>query len=95
MTPLERLQFWVANQCDGDWEHGTGVRIETLDNPGWMVTIDLSATPLADVGFPRVIQQRSEIDWVQIEVSGGSFIGCGGSGNLTELIERFLDLVGV
>ncbi len=34
---LSRLQRWYSAQCDGDWEHGLGVRIETLDNPGWMV----------------------------------------------------------
>lgn len=33
---LERLEEWFENNCDGDREHGAGIRIETLDNPGWM-----------------------------------------------------------
>jgi len=26
------LLNWFRNHCDGDWEHGSGVHIETLDN---------------------------------------------------------------
>jgi len=32
---MERIQDWYRRQCDGDWEHSYGVKIETLDNPGW------------------------------------------------------------
>jgi hypothetical protein len=31
-------------QCDGDWEHGLGVTIETSDNLVRQVSIDLSGT---------------------------------------------------
>jgi hypothetical protein len=41
---LERLQRWYLGECNGDWEHSYGVRIDTLDNPGWIVTIDLHET---------------------------------------------------
>ena len=43
---LVRLQLWYSRQCDGDWEHGLGIRIESLDNPGWSVRIDLKGTNL-------------------------------------------------
>ena len=32
---LSALENWYAGQCNGVWEHGCGVRIDTLDNPGW------------------------------------------------------------
>ena len=38
-APLSYLTAWFARQCDGDWEHDLGIRIETLDNPGWAVDI--------------------------------------------------------
>jgi hypothetical protein len=38
------LQGWYAAQCDGDWEHERGVKIETLDNPEWAIRIDLEGT---------------------------------------------------
>ena len=36
---LQALQQWYLAQCDGDWEHGYGVSITTLDNPGWSLDI--------------------------------------------------------
>ena len=35
---LSWLQQWYSAHCDGEWEHGFGVTIATLDNPGWSVT---------------------------------------------------------
>ena len=43
---LSSLQRWYSSQCDGDWEHQLGVEITTLDNPGWLVRIELRHTPL-------------------------------------------------
>jgi hypothetical protein len=93
MNPLERLQAWVSRQCDGDWEHGAGFRLETLDNPGWMLTVDLSATKYGSIGPLRMTEQRSEIDWIQLELTNETFVACGGIANLTEIVERFLSLV--
>ena len=38
------LSDWYESNCNDDWEHGYGVKIETLDNPGWLVQIDLFGT---------------------------------------------------
>jgi len=46
---LVQLPQRYRGQCDGDWEHSYGVKIETLDNPGWLVTIDLTDTTLGGV----------------------------------------------
>ncbi|MGW1432997.1 Imm53 family immunity protein [Streptomyces sp. NPDC002431] len=43
---MDWLQGWYSAQCDEDWEHEWGVRINTLDNPGWSVRIDLEDTDL-------------------------------------------------
>jgi hypothetical protein len=90
---LARLQAWYRSQCDGDWEHSYGVKIETLDNPGWLVTIDLADTEWEHLSQPRKIVQRSDTDWVQSEVAERKFIGCGGVGNLGEVLELFLGIV--
>ena len=47
---LEWLQSWSSEQCDGDWEHEWGVTIETVDNPGWFVKVNLEETALAGSG---------------------------------------------
>jgi Immunity protein 53 len=86
------LQAWYLSQCDGDWEHSYGVKIETLDNPGWIVTIDLNETVLYELEIPLARVDRSASDWVQHEVSNGKFTACGGPQNLEELVGEFLKL---
>ncbi len=51
MGLVEQIQAWYAAQCDGGWEHQYGVSIETLDNPGWCVMVDLSGTSLENISF--------------------------------------------
>ena len=66
---LPWLQNWYAAQCDGDWEHHYGITIQTLDNPGWLVVINLAETPLEDATFQPVDESyRSEENWVDCRV---------------------------
>ena len=51
MSSLTRLQKWYHSMCDGDWEHCYGVKIDTSDNPGWIVEIDIIDTPLENKPF--------------------------------------------
>jgi hypothetical protein len=92
-TLLQRLQNWYLQECNGDWEHSYGVKIETLDNPGWLVTIDLTETNWEQLRVARRSTERSENDWVQVEVSSGKFVGCGGPMNLEEVLTLFFELV--
>jgi hypothetical protein len=85
-----RLQAWFANQCDDNWEHDRGVRIDTLDNPGWHVRIDVTGTPLEERLFVSVDTERKEGDWLRCNVKNGVFEGFGGAENLTEILESFL-----
>jgi hypothetical protein len=87
---LSRLQRWYSAQCDGDWEHGLGVRIESLDNPGWMVSIHLAGTPLETTEFPEVRKIEDEREWVDCRVVGGEFHGAGGPHMLGAIIEIFV-----
>lgn len=48
---LQWIQEWYKSNCDGYWEHMYGVKIDTLDNPGWIVHIDLIDTPLEQKEF--------------------------------------------
>lgn len=88
--PIYRLQQWYSAQCNGDWEHSYGIKIDTLDNPGWILTVDLAETNLAGVLVPRDRVVRSEHDWAQHEILDDKFIACGGPFNLEELVTRFL-----
>ena len=91
MDALVRLQKWYASQCDGHWEHQYGVKIDTLDNPGWTVTVDLEETALEDVRWVGIVHERSENDWVHCRLKDRQFHGYGGPGNLGEILTIFLD----
>jgi hypothetical protein len=90
---LERLVTWYRAQCNGDWEHQHGVRLGTLDNPGWSLDVSLIDTPAELTTAPRTMTERSEHDWVFFEVKDGHFRGRCGPGNLAEMLAVFLDLV--
>ncbi|HEX4496529.1 MAG TPA: immunity 53 family protein [Thermoanaerobaculia bacterium] len=78
MATLDRFQKWFASQCDGDWEHGTGIRIETLDNPGWSICINIEGTSLEGRKMPLFAIERSEEDWLHASSAGAEFrIRCG------------------
>jgi hypothetical protein len=86
---LTRLQRWYSSQCDGDWEHQLGVKVETLDNPGWLVKIDLKDTPLEKYDF-AVVRVEDEREWIDCTVADGTFRGAGGPHMLGAIIEVFV-----
>ncbi|MET9057189.1 immunity 53 family protein [Streptomyces antibioticus] len=83
------LQHWYEAQCDGDWEHEWGVRIATLDNPGWTVHIDLEETSLTGRPYTPVNVRRSDSDWVMAKVSDDAFEASCGPLNLDETLRLF------
>lgn len=92
MEELNRLQQWYKLHCDGDWEHVYGIRIETMDNPGWKLSVDLTDTLLEEAAFTPI--ERGDCEgcgsWICCRKEGDCFVGMGGSQDLTELIDIFL-----
>ncbi len=87
------LQAWYLEQCDGDWEHNHGVKIDTLDNPGWMVAIDVLGTPMEGETFSRIEKHHSEHDWVISWLEDSKFQAACGPTNLIEALETFREWV--
>lgn len=90
MNPLSALQEWYASVCDGDWEHSSGVRIETLDNPGWMLVVDLEGTPL----HGRLCGAGHESDgggWITVASDGSAFVAACDPLSLEKAIEAFVE----
>ncbi|MFG2672166.1 immunity 53 family protein [Streptomyces sp. NPDC048445] len=86
---LDWLQNWYAQQCDGDWEHEWGVKIATLDNPGWTIEIDLKETDLEEREYTLQEVGRSAQDWVRTWTVERTFHAACGPGNLTEALTLF------
>ncbi len=89
---IEWLQQWYSHQCDGDWEHENGIRIETLDNPGWSISIDLIGTELEGLEVPYTVQELSLEIWRGYSVNNNVFKGVGSPGELINLIKIFQEL---
>lgn len=101
---LARLMRWYESQCDGEWEHEFGLKIESMDDPGWWVRIDLAYTGISRSDIRERIEHRAENDWIECRAEPGCvftsdaqdcghFVGMGGPHNLGEIIEYFLQLV--
>ena len=89
-SAISELERWYASQCNGNWEHSYGVKIETLDNPGWRVRIALQGTKRQDAKLERVRINRADDDWVQYWVEKMQFNIVCGPKNLSEAIAIFV-----
>ncbi|MCA8031459.1 MULTISPECIES: Imm53 family immunity protein [Burkholderia] len=84
---IDALQHWYTSQCDDVWEHSYGVKISTIDNPGWEVRINgVSGRKLIDINA-----ERDESDWISVTATKEEFVGYGGSSNLKEILMLAMD----
>ena len=89
MNDIQWLENWYRSQCDGDWEHCYGVRISTLDNPGWAVQINLNETPLFGEPFDTINIDNGDDDWIICRIRDGYFEGNGDPDKLEKIISIF------
>ena len=96
MDLLYALQEWYAAQCDGEWEHQRGIKIESCNNPGWSVNIDLFGTNLTSRKF-RPIAENVDTNccqqgdrWLCCRVDDGVWHGAGDETKLPVIIQTFL-----
>lgn len=87
--PMAWLADWYRARCDGDWEHQYGIRIGTLDNPGWSLDVDLAGTPEAGRTKKSSLVERSDSDWLFCEANEDVFRARGGPENLGEVLGAF------
>ena len=96
MDVLKGIQEWYQKQCDGEWEHQKGITIESCDNPGWWVKIDLQGTNLENKEFKEIkigdfSRNMPEPPWILIYVENGVFDGSGDAMQLENILQCFLD----
>lgn len=66
------------------------MKLQTLDNPGWHLVIDLVGTAVENATFEPVKIDRADDDWIDARIKGKTFEGAGGPRNLDELLSIFL-----
>ena len=87
------LSKWYQSNCDGFWEHMYGIQIDSLDNSGWKVDIDLIDTLLEDREFEKIQIKNSDADWILCFVENDVFKGRGDPSKLKEILIVFKDWV--
>ena len=87
------LQEWYRQNCNDQWENFYGIKIETLDNPGWRVCIDLKETKYENLTLKKVEKDRGISDWITYEIVDGAFVGAGDCTKLGELLQAFREQV--
>ena len=98
---IGRLMRWYASHCDGEWEHAYGITIETLDNPGWRIKIDLKDTGLDPNSFQPVVEGEDDGNhrddgsqigpWLTTHTDEGLWTAACSPDNLARVLELFLD----
>lgn len=90
-TGSEMLQEWFRAACNGRWEHERGISIQTLDNPGWSLTVDLMGTALSGATMDPYTHEGSEDDWVFCKIESDQFKAYGDPSKLVWMIDYFCE----
>jgi len=68
------LERWYVAHCDGEWEHQYGVQIDTLDNPGWSITLDVGDEAVAF----EPVEWEEGTEWLYARLEDGQIkVACG------------------
>jgi Immunity protein 53 len=91
---------WYQSHCDDSWEHQYGIRLETLDNPGWHLTVDLIHTDLQGRTMADVCEGVSPEEhptaarWIHCFVRNNKFEGACDPTQVARLFETFTQFSG-
>ncbi|WP_193213787.1 immunity 53 family protein [Luteolibacter marinus] len=97
---LGPLIDWYEAQVDGAWEHRHGLKLESLDNPGWLLTVDLMHTDLNGQTMADLSEGCSPDghpvapNWIHCRIADGRFLGACDPRQLPRLLRVFIDLSG-
>lgn len=75
--------------------HNYGIKIETIDNPGWEITIDLEEIT-GEISLKKIewnIIGDFDDKWIGYKIENNKFNGAGSTKNLNLLIFVFKELI--
>jgi hypothetical protein len=93
MNTIKWISEWFLSNCDGDWEHLNQIKIFTVDNPGWVIQIDLSGTKYESIKIPYELFEKSENDWFGFSIKNGIYDAGGDLNKLDFLVNKFKEIV--
>lgn len=93
MEILTWLQAWYVARCDGEWEFREGIKLLSVSNPGWIVEINVSDTPLEEACIPLTKFDKSADDWYSYLLKDALFVGSGDPAKLEVILQVFRNLI--
>jgi hypothetical protein len=87
------LQNWYQSQCNEDWKHSFGIKIDTVDNPGWWVEIDLNETKWKDLHIPSKSVEHNDNDWYFFKIEDSKFKASGDPSKLEIIFKEFRQII--
>ena len=93
MEITDWIQNWFKNNCDGDWEKAEVILINTTENPGWEVEIDISNTSIANMNINWILNENGAQDWYGVKIENQKFNATGDSGKLKFLLGLFKEMI--
>ena len=73
--------------------HSFGISIETMDNPGWEIQIELNGTKWEDLTIGYKLIENSDSDWFACKIENKTFFGYGDPQKLDTLIDLFRKII--
>ena len=91
MKIIKDIEKWYLAQCNEEWERHFGIDIQTLENPGWLIKIDLNNTNLENKPLDEFKENyEHETDWMICFKKKGVFEGIGGPEKLGDILNFFI-----
>jgi len=90
---LHWIENWYNENCNGDWEHNYGIKIDTIDNPGWAIMIDLIDTQYAGRKIEKMSVENNQDDWYVYSIEDSKFKAYSSPNRLEFLLETFKELI--
>ncbi|MFT4639202.1 MAG: hypothetical protein ACI8T1_002526 [Verrucomicrobiales bacterium] len=97
---FESVIKWYESHCNDEWEHQYGVKLETLDNPGWILTVDLIHTDLQGREMSELTEGCSPDGhpvsplWIHCAVTNNQFRAACDPTQIARLFEEFQKFAG-
>lgn len=96
---LSSIMEWYSAHCDGDWEHQKGLSLQTLDNPGWLLKVNLVGTNLENATMVPISEGCDESshpegeEWIDCRIQDKEFVGASDPAQVPRLITIFSSLI--
>lgn len=90
MVLFQKLIDWYSIHCNGNWEHSYGFEINTLDNPGISLSIDLNETCLKNKSYIKELD-NGDFDWYSIESKNNKFTIACSPNNFNTTLQFFFE----